>query len=413
MKPFQLRIGQAKLRFVQFEINPHPNSMSKKPMTSRSKISKIHAINSGEWPRILLVGPLPPPLGGMANQCEQLMRLLKAEGADVELVCSNSPYRPNFVARVPVLRAVFRLLYYIGDLWSAAGRAEVMHILANSGWAWHLVALPALCVARLRTVATIVNYRGGLADDFFSTGPRHVLKALSYATLRITPSAYLFRVFAKHGLDAEIIPNIVDLSRFYVSAPRIGLLTPHIIVTRNLEPIYDIPTALRAFLRVIKVYPQARLTVAGSGPELAKLERLCIEMGIEKSVAFPGGIQNSKICELYASADFVINPSTADNMPNSILEALACGVPIISTCVGGIPDLVEHGVTALLVEVGDDEAMAQQILDLMTYPDRADALRAAGQEEVQRYDWSNIRDQWRSAYQRARQAQLLLSGQVV
>lgn len=358
------------------------------------------------WPRVCLVGPLPPPSGGMANQCEQLMRLLAADGVRAELVQTNAPYQPSWTGHLPFARALFRLLPYLYDLWRKIGRADVVHVFANSGWAWHLVALPALVIARTRGAGVIVNYRGGQADEFFACAPRHVISMLEKVTLRVTPSAYLQRVFAKHGLDAEVIPNIVDLSRFSPApardAARDANIPPHLIVTRNLEPIYDIPTALRAFALVRKRYPPARLTVAGGGPERAALERLSADLGIADAVAFPGRIDNSKIASLYADADCMLNPSTVDNMPISILEALACGVPVVSTRAGGIPDLVEDGVTALLVPIGDPAAMAAAALRVLGDPDCADALREAGWVEARRYAWPRVRLQWQSAYERAR-----------
>ena len=356
------------------------------------------------WPRIALVGPLPPPSGGMANQCEQLLRLLRAEGVSVELVRTNAPYRPAWIGRVPVLRAGARLLPFLVELWRSIGRAEVVHVFANSGWAWHLLALPAVVMARLRGTAVIVNYRGGLADEFLSTGPHHVKAWLARATLRVTPSAFLLRVFARHGLDAEVIPNIIDLSRFSTPLNPARRDAPHLIVTRNLEPIYDIPTALRAFAQVRLRYPAARLTVAGSGPQRAALLQLAAELGLAEAVHFSGRIDNARIGALYASADCLLNPTTADNMPISILEALASGVPVVSTNAGGIPDLVQHGVTALLVPVGDHAAMAHEALRVLDDAAVASALRRAGLAEVQRFAWPHVKRQWQSAYQRASHA---------
>lgn len=350
------------------------------------------------WPRIGIVGPLPPPSGGMANQCEQLVRLLAEEGASVTLIRTNSPYRPAWAGRWPVLRAGFRLVPYLLALWRGIGRCDVVHVFANSGLAWHLFAYPALRVARWRRVPVIVNYRGGLADQFFSRAPRHVLKALSAASARVAPSAFLERVFEKHGLDVDVIPNIVDLSRF---VPRQDVDfgdSPHMLVTRNLEDIYDLPTALRAFALVRLRHPGARLTVAGSGPSLAALEQLARELGIDNSVKFVGRIDNASIPALYARADLMLNPSTADNMPISILEALASGVPVVSTDVGGIPDLVQHERSALLVPARSPQLMADAALRLLGEPALRAALRQRGLEEASRYAWPAVRSKWRRAY---------------
>lgn len=372
-------------------------ALTRRPSTSLARSATL----TGTWPRVCLVGPLPPPSGGMANQCEQLQRLLNAEGAQVHLVRTNAPYRPAWVGRIPVLRAGFRLVPYLIALWRGIGRSQVVHVLANSGWAWHLFAAPALTMARWRGVPAIVNYRGGQADEFFARAPRSVSRLLASAAQRVTPSAFLVRVFARHGLQADVIPNIVDLSRFRPSEPRQTGAAPHLVVTRNLEPIYDIPTALSALARVRQQYPGATLTVAGSGPELASLRQRAAELGVADAVRFAGRIDNADIASLYASADVVLNPSTADNMPISILESLASGVPVVSTDAGGIPDLVEHGRTALLVPVGDAEGMAQATLRVLSDPVLRSQLREQGLQEAARYAWPRVREQWLQAYRRA------------
>lgn len=352
-------------------------------------------------PIVGLVGPLPPPAGGMANQCEQLIRLLRSEGVQVEVVRTNAPYYPTWVGRIPMLRAVFRLAPYLANLWVVAGRVDVIHILANSGWAWHLFTAPAMVVARLRETPVIVNYRGGNADPFFTQGPKYVLRMLAKAKLRVTPSVFLQRVFQKHGLDAHVIPNIVDLARFTPSLPRAFGDSPHIVVTRNLEPIYDMPTAIRAFAVIRKAFANARLTIAGSGPELANLHALVDQLQLGNCVRFAGRIDNASIPALYASADCMINPSTVDNMPISILEAFASGVPVVSTRVGGIPDVVAHGVSGLLVPVGEPDAMAQEVLRILQNPTIFSGLRQAGMAEADKYAWAEVRAKWLDAYVRS------------
>lgn len=349
-------------------------------------------------PRVGLVGPLPPPSGGMANQSEQLILLLQSEGVDVEFVRTNSPYQPLWVGRIPMLRAVFRLVPYLFHLWRAAGRVNVMHVKANSGWAWHLFAAPAVIVARIRATPVIVSYHGGNADPFFTRAPGYVLRMLAQVSMRVTPSVFLQRVFARYGLSAEVIPNIIDLSRF---APRLPCSfgdSPHIVVTRNLEQIYDIPTAIRAFASIRKLFAGARMTVAGSGPELANLQTLVLQLELKDSVQFPGRIDNANIASLYASADCMINSSTVDNMPVSILEAFASGVPVVSTCAGGIPDMVEHGVSGLLVPVGDDVAMAREVLGILQNPELALSLRQAGLADAEKYAWPQVRAKLLDAY---------------
>ena len=107
--------------------------------------------------RVGLVGPLPPPSGGMANQTRQLARLLAQEGMEVEIVQVNAPYRPAWIEHLRGARALIRLIPYLRRLWNAAGRVHLFHVMANSGWAWHLFAAPAVWVAKLRGLNTGKN----------------------------------------------------------------------------------------------------------------------------------------------------------------------------------------------------------------------------------------------------------------
>ena len=346
-----------------------------------------------------LIGPLPPPSGGMANQTRQLARLLTEAGVSVELVQVNAPYRPEWIGKVWGLRALFRLLPYLAGLWCCAGRVDIFHVMANSGWAWHLFAAPAVWLATMRGKPVIINYRGGEADSFFATQFRWVKPTLARATAIVVPSGFLEAVFAKRGVKTETVPNIIDLSRFRPAESRSAQC--HLIVTRNLEDIYDIPTALRAFALIRRDQPLARLTIAGSGPRLAMLEALCYELQITEAVRFTGRLDNEHMADLYRDADLLLNPSLADNMPISLLEAMASGVPIVSTDVGGISYLVEHGVSAMLVQPGQAAEMAAHALRVLADPMLAAGMRTAGLELARRYTWPVVRERLFGVYARA------------
>lgn len=351
--------------------------------------------------RLTIVGPLSPPSGGMANQCKQLLGLMEGEGARVELVRTNALYRPAWIGRIPVLRAFARLLPYLLALWRAAGRSDVMHVLANSGWSWHLFAAPAIWIARLRGTPVVVNYRGGEAESFFAAAPRFVHRTLGSASALVVPSAFLQGRFRRFGFESRIVPNIINLQRFAGQRTARSGRGPHVVVTRNLEPIYDIPTVLTAFAQVLERIPAATLTIAGSGPERERLEGMVRDLGVSAAVTFAGRIDNEKIPALYASADLMLNPSTVDNMPISILEAFASGVPVVSTDVGGVPFIAEHGRTAVLIPARSPERMAAAMLDLLLDGDKAQRLAVAARQEVEQYAWPAIREKWLAAYRDA------------
>jgi glycosyltransferase involved in cell wall biosynthesis len=339
--------------------------------------------------RIGLIGPLPPPAGGMAGQTRQLAELLRDAQVQVDLVQVNAPYRPAWVGRVRVLRALCRLIPYLRELWRCAGRVDLMHVMANSGWAWHLHAAPAVWIALLRGTPVVVNYRGGNADDFMRRQAHWVRPTMRRAADVIVPSGFLQAIFERHGVATRVVPNIIDVARFRPTArPRDGL---HIVVTRNLEPIYGIGVALEAFARIHEAVPDARLSIAGSGPQRRALEARCAELGLAERVTFTGRLDREQVAALYRSADMMLNPSRVDNMPNSVLEAFASGVPVVSTNVGGIPYFVEDGRTALLVPPQDAEAMARAVLRLVHDPLLAAALKSRALASVLCYTWPNVR----------------------
>jgi len=212
------------------------------------------------------------------------------------------------------------------------------------------------------------------------------------------PSRFLQRVFSKRGISSEVVPNIVDLDRFRPANAEQGARVAHIVVARNLEPIYDVATALRAFSLVCKEVPSARMSLAGSGPEQDTLLSLAKDLGIAEAVTFCGSLNRDQMAELYRSASVVINPSRVDNMPNSVLEAMASGAPVVSTNVGGVPFILQDDVNGLLVPAGNHVAMATAVKRLLGDPQCVKRLRDAALSEVQKYAWPRVRQRWIEVY---------------
>jgi glycosyltransferase involved in cell wall biosynthesis len=355
--------------------------------------------------RLGLVGPMPPPNGGMAMQTQQLARLLGAENVDVRQLATNAPYRPAVIGRVKGLRALFRLVPYLWQVWCLAGRVEVIHVMANSGWSWQLYSSPVIWTGWLRRTPVIVNYRGGEAGSYLRKSFSWVKPTLDRASFVVVPSGFLEDVFAQFAVKTTVIPNIIDQERF---KPESRAQTPdsfNLIATRNLEPIYGLDTAIRAIGIARESIPDVRLKIAGSGPQRKELQALVHDLNLEEHIEFVGRLGSAEIISLYQSADGLLNPTTVDNMPNSVLEALSCGVPVISTDVGGVPYMVRHEHTALLVPPGDAQQMADAIKRLFADPALRKKLSSAGLAEVRQYAWPEVRSQWLDLYNCAARGQ--------
>ncbi|WP_432377844.1 glycosyltransferase [Duganella sp. P38] len=172
------------------------------------------------------------------------------------------------------------------------------------------------------------------------------------------------------------------------------------MIARHLEPLYDHATALHAFALVRKRLPHARLTICGEGPELPRLQRLTEALQQPAAVHFAGKTDNIAMAAHYQQADLLLNPGLADNMSNSVLEAWACGVPVVSTRVGSVPDLVQHDRNGLLVPPGDVQAMADAMLSILTQQGTADRLATAGLAAAQRYSWERVAPLLKAQYRR-------------
>ncbi|SHE23685.1 glycosyltransferase family 4 protein [methanotrophic endosymbiont of Bathymodiolus puteoserpentis (Logatchev)] len=348
-----------------------------------------------------LIGPLPPPYGGMANQANQLYQLLQQEaGIQVSFVQTNAPYANKLIGGMKGVRAIVRLLSYVRRVYRLTGQVDVIHVFANSGWSWQLFSAPVIWIAWLRKTPIIINYRGGEAETYFEKSIKWVRPSMDKATVIVVPSGYLQHVFDKFHFKTQVIPNIINLERFkLVRKESINIKAPHLIITRNLETIYGIATAIKAVAIVNKKFPNFSLSIAGSGPQKNELLELVKKLKLENNIRFTGKLKPDEVATLYQEADIMLNPTTVDNMPNSVLEAMASGVAIVTTNVGGIPYIVEDNKTALFVEVNNAELMAEKIIELLHDKQLYTRLVSNGITEVQQYSWTHIKIQWMNLYQ--------------
>jgi glycosyltransferase involved in cell wall biosynthesis len=212
----------------------------------------------------------------------------------------------------------------------------------------------------------------------------------------VTPSGYLVDVFSRFGVPARSIANFVDPAS--VRYRRRDALRPVFLANRNFQALYNVPCVLRAFAVIQRRLPGARLIVIGDGPERAHVHEVSRELGLA-NVEFLGAVPPTEMGRWYDEADVYLNASDIDNMPNSIIEAFACGLPVVTTRAGGIPYVVEHDRNGLLVDLGDHEALAAAALRLIDEPAVAQRLIAAALGDVERhYTWDAVGERWAELY---------------
>ena len=311
--------------------------------------------------RIAIVAPTLSILGGQAVQAQRLLDGWRNDPDVRAFLVPVNPEPPSWLrplTHVKYVRTVINELIYFPRLVQSLRGADVVHVFSASYWSFLLAPLPAIIVSRLLGRPVIVNYRSGEAPDHLqrSAVARYALRS---ADQNVVPSRFLQTVFAGFGIDAQVIPNTIDHGRFQFRTR--DPLRPRLISTRNFEPMYDIDCTLRAFAIVQARYPEATLTLVGSGSQEPALKRRSVELGL-RGVTFAGRVDPGEIHSWYGDADIYVQTPSIDNMPSSVLEAFAMGLPVVSTGAGGVPAMLTDGVHGLLAPIGDAQRIAAHVL---------------------------------------------------
>jgi glycosyltransferase involved in cell wall biosynthesis len=347
--------------------------------------------------KVAIVAPSLRYVGGQAVQADLLMRLWQ-DDPDVEAsflaVDPQLPRRLAWAERVPGLRTILREPIYFWHLWRGLKDVDVVHIFSASYWSFLLAPAPAWWFAKLRGKESIINYHSGEARDHLQRF-RSGKFVLSRADHIVAPSGYLVDVFREFGLTAVVVPNLVDLSQFRYRER--NPLRPHLVCTRGFSEYYSVDVVVKAFAEVKKEYPEARLDLVGGGPLEGEVRQVVADRKIA-GVNFVGVASRQQIGKYYDEADIFINASWLDNMPVSVIEAFGSGTPVVTTSPESMPYLIENERTGLLSPVGDEKALAANVIRLLRDPALAAALAKNAYGESRRYTWEVVREQWLKVY---------------
>jgi glycosyltransferase involved in cell wall biosynthesis len=346
---------------------------------------------------VALVAASPRYVGGQSVQADLLLRHWQDDPAIEAGFIPIDPTLPRLLAwmeRIPFLRTLIREPLYLLSLWRGLKGVQIAHIFSASYWSFLVAPLPAWLIGRLHGTKTVIHYHSGEARDHLQRF-RSVRPVLEDADRLVVPSEYLADVFREFGLQAQVVPNIVDLAQFSFRLRK--PVRPRLLCTRGFHPYYCPDVAIRAFAEIQQTYPGATLDLVGKGPLESQIRNLVRELKLS-GVNFAGAVGHQEIARFYDSSDIFINASSLDNMPVSILEAFASGMPVVTTAPEGMSYLVEHERTGLLSEPGDAAALAANAMRLLKDPELASHLACNAHEEMQRYSWETVRQQWLELY---------------
>lgn len=329
---------------------------------------------------VLLVGNFLSSSLGTRGVCEDLAAELGRVGWPV-LTTSGKPGR------------VLRLLDMLSTVLRQRHRYDVAQVDVYSGMAfiWAEVISGAL---RLAGKPYILSLHGGRLPQFARRWPRRVRRVLQGASTVTAPSQYLLQEMRAFGADV-LLPNPVPLSAYQFrlrTQPQ-----PKLLWLRAFHEIYNPSLAPRAFALVCKSFPEAELAMIGPDKGDGSLQRArqtAGDLGVINQIGFPGGVMKSEVPGVLDQADIFLNTTNADNTPVTILEAMAAGLCIISTNVGGLPYLLEHERDALLVPPDDPAAVAHAVYRIMTEKNLAAELSRNARQKAERFDWSTVLPRW-------------------
>ena len=330
--------------------------------------------------KILLICNYKPGVGGISGQVELLQKHLQEEGHVADIFST----KVSFIRRLMLLMRLHRV----------AKQYDILHIHCCSDWGF-LPAVVGVTIGRWLKKRIILAYHGGGGEMFFNKHPRLIRQYLTRTDTNIVLSGFLASAFEKHGLPYVVIPNIVELGN--VIYHKRSAFAPNFICTRAHEELYNIPCILRAFAKVQSVIPEATLNLVGGGTLHEKLKQQAAQMGLN-NVTFIGRVDNSQIFQYLDKADILLSSPKIDNMPVSLLEAMASGLLVISSNVGGVPYMIKDNSTGLLFETDNDKELADKIIWALNNQAVAQAIAEQGHMVSGSYRWESIKSKIYSVY---------------
>jgi glycosyltransferase involved in cell wall biosynthesis len=321
--------------------------------------------------------------GYITTQGEIMADLFAAE--DYEVACVSS--KLNRAARLAEIVAV---------LISGRRRFDLVVLDVFSGLSFIIADVVGL-LCKLLKIPLIMVLHGGSLPEFVQKHPRWTKRVFKCAASLVAPSAFLAEKIGVHGFKIKVVPNIIKLDSYPFRLR--SSLSPRLIWMRSFHRIYNPQMALNVLAELRKDYPAATLTMAGADKGLEpELKKMAQEMNLGEAVSFPGFLNREQKVREFSAADIYLNTNRIDNMPVSVLEACACGLPVVATNVGGLPFLISDGENGLLVENENVNAMVQAVKMLLTDSAAAQKISRNAGLLAEKSSWTTLRGDWEELF---------------
>jgi glycosyltransferase involved in cell wall biosynthesis len=270
---------------------------------------------------------------------------------------------------------------------------SVIDVYSGRAFMWAEGVCYALRVLRKPYILTL---RGGNLPVFAMRWPRRVRRLLKSAAAVTSPSRFLLEQMKSYRGDVLMLPNPVNIEAYSFQLRR--QVHPRLMWLRSFHAMYNPAMALRVLAELVRDYPDMRLTMIGLDKRDGSLQRtlkLAAKLRLREHLTVTCGIHKKDVPARINQGDIFLNTTNVDNTPISVLEAMACGLCVVSTRVGGIPYLLEHDRDALLVPPDDPDAMAAAVRRLMTEPGLAERISRNARVKAEQFDINVIMPRWK------------------
>jgi len=331
--------------------------------------------------KVLLVGNFLSKTINYRGMCEDLA--VKLEDSGWQVITTSGQ-----------LNRFLRLIDMIRTTWSQRSRYHVAQVDVYSGLSFFW-AETVCWILRLLKKPYVLTLRGGNLPSFSMRWPGRVRRLLESSNAVTVPSRYLQEKMCHYRNDIRLIPNAIDLEAYSFRLRE--RVFPHLVWLRAFHEIYNPTLAPKILAKISKEFPDARLIMVGPDKgdgSFQKTQQLAVELGVNDRITFPGVIQKKDVPVWLNKGDIFLNTTNVDNAPVSILEAMASGLCIVSTNVGGIPYLLEHEHDALLVAPKNLPAMTNAVRRILTEAGLAERISSNARKKAEEFHWSIIVPQW-------------------
>ncbi|WP_373056890.1 glycosyltransferase family 4 protein [Zunongwangia sp. H14] len=329
--------------------------------------------------QLIYIGNKLEKKGASPTTIDVLIPLLENEGYQVR---AASSFRNKSI----------RLLHMLLTLARAGGKTDYVLIDTYSTQNfWYAILCGKIC--RLLKLKYIPILHGGNLPQRLRENKKISRKFFKNAFVNVAPSQFLLKKFGQSGIkNLKYIPNPLQLAKYEFRLRK--ELQPKILWVRSFAEIYNPIMAVKILEMLLLEYPQASLCMVGGAKDETFNRCRSYAERHNLPVHFTGKLEKKEWIRLAAEYSIFLNTSAIDNTPVSVIEAMALGLPVISTRVGGMPYLIKNGQEGILFDKEEPEAAAKAIRFLLKSPQQAETLAEAARSKVEKFDWEIVKQDW-------------------